>query len=106
MNCQTCGAEKELLEHHVSYADKHGLFPIEIILEVCMDCHHKIHKKKGFHDELNPVELTPESSGEYENLVGRLIQDCEHIESPLEIDSGGTYKMYKENNNWAIELGD
>jgi hypothetical protein len=58
MNCQTCEGDKELLEHHVSYRDRYGLFPIEIVLEVCMGCHQKIHKENGFRDELDPVSGT------------------------------------------------
>ncbi|WP_332900378.1 hypothetical protein [Haladaptatus sp. CMSO5] len=104
MNCQICGENTELLEHHVSYAERYGLFSIEIVLEVCMDCHHKIHKQEGFHDELNPVELTPESTGKYEDLVVGMIQDCDDIDSPISIDSEKKYRMYDENGEWKIEL--
>lgn len=103
MNCQICDEEGQLLEHHVSYSDRYGLFPIEIILEVCMNCHHKIHKQQGFHDELNPVELTPESALEHEDLIARLIQDCGA--NPLsEVDGSRKYRLYEGNEGWEIEL--
>lgn len=103
MDCQICGEEAELLEHHVSYSGRYGLFPIEIILEVCMGCHHKIHKQRGFHDELNPVESTPESASEHEDLIARLIQDCSDINSLFEVNSSRKYRMYEGDGGWEIE---
>lgn len=102
--CPICAEKTELLEHHVSYSERFGLFPIEIVLEVCMSCHHKIHKKKGFHEELNPVEHpTEDSAMQYEDFVAGLLLDCEETGFPPDTQSDEKYRLYKDEGEWKME---
>lgn len=48
--CRLCQNEAELETHHCSYL-------YDITIEVCPECHGKIHQENGFHDELKP-EIT------------------------------------------------
>lgn len=103
--CQICEDEAELLEHHVSYRDRFGLFRVEIVIEVCMECHYKIHKEEGFYEELNPVEHpTEESLGQHENFVVGLLLRCEETHLPKNLEEDETkYRLYKEEDEWKIK---
>lgn len=93
MICPLCQSEKELLEHHVSYRERFGLFPVEVVLKVCMDCHHRIHNEDGFHNELNPVESDQSSSTKYEGLMAELIDSYN-----AELDEDTKYRMEPDNS--------
>ncbi|GAA0268281.1 hypothetical protein [Halobacterium noricense] len=102
--CPICGEVKELLEHHVSYAARFGLFPVEIVLGVCMGCHHKIHKQEGFREKLNPVEHpTEDSVTKYEDFVAGLLIDCEDANLPPDRQREQKYRLYREEDEWKIE---
>lgn len=101
MKCQICGEDKELLEHHVSYTNRGGLYPIEIVVDICMDCHHKIHNRDGFHDELDPLGVGAEIK--YENLLLKLFDTCDDIESFIDVKkTDAKYKIHMEDGEWKM----
>lgn len=55
--CLLCGETTfvELMNtHHISYSP-------EKVVRVCRECHRRIHKERGYHDDLEP-EVTPNAS--------------------------------------------
>jgi hypothetical protein len=100
--CPLCEERAELLEHHVSYAERFGLFEVEIVLEVCMSCHHRIHKETGFREELNPVDPTGDAGRQHENFLVQLLLERDEIDSLLEIPDQ-KYQLFKNDGEWIVE---
>lgn len=100
---------ESLLEHHISYYNKYGLYQVEITVSVCKDCHYKIHKQDGFFDKLNPVEggnnphshenflLTLFDSSDDRSFDYFVNHESNEEEKFIAIKDGDSWKLKKEN---------
>lgn len=92
--CHICYRERDKLQdHHISYDP-------EVTIQVCLECHKKIHHEDGFHDELLP-EMTREEAVE-QGIVNNWT-----FEESTRLDERVTYSVGfrdEELHNWIEEV--
>lgn len=108
MACQLCGEDVKTLEHHFNYGDM-GAYMIEIVLDVCMDCHYKIHKIDGEYDCLDPIHhnnpFEYESAREHERILLNMIEQLGSV-TMADLGRGKVdtkYHMKKQDGEWVME---
>lgn len=79
--CHICYREREKLQdHHISYDP-------EITIQVCLECHNRIHNEDGFHDDLKP-EMTREEAIAEDIVSGWTFKESTRLDDRAEYSVG------------------